>query len=366
MKSLASSPAPKKILVVNPFGIGDVIFSLRAIEVLRKKHPQALIGFLCNERACELVRLDASVARIHLFNRDHLRRIGRGSLRELLKEVLSFFREIKKENYDWMIDYSLGREFSFLGWFAGIRVRLGFDYKGRGIFLTHRKKIAGYQGRPVSEIQAELLKEAGILEDVSQDAKLPLKISPESEEKVGGLLMIAGVGPGERIAVLAPGGGKSWGEQAIYKQWDPDRFALIAKTLRSEDGYRIVLLGDEPERKLLQEVFEKSGRSAALFCGDPIEDVCALLRRAHILIGNDGGLTHLANAAGTRTVSIFGPVDERVYAPSGSGVEKRVVFESVPCRPCYQNFHFPPCRHQRRCLTELGEEKVLRAVRELS
>jgi hypothetical protein len=45
----------------------------------------------------------------------------------------------------------------------GIRRRVGLDYKGRGLFLTHRKRITGYSKR-VADIHRELLPLLGINE----------------------------------------------------------------------------------------------------------------------------------------------------------------------------------------------------------
>ena len=43
----------------------------------------------------------------------------------------------------------------------------------------------------------------------------------------------------------------------------------------------------------------------------------ACLRRARLFIGNDSGLMHIAAAAGAPTIGLFGPSDERRYAPWG-------------------------------------------------
>jgi ADP-heptose:LPS heptosyltransferase len=43
----------------------------------------------------------------------------------------------------------------------------------------------------------------------------------------------------------------------------------------------------------------------------------ACLKRARLFVGNDSGLMHLAAAAGTPTIGLFGPSDDRLYAPWG-------------------------------------------------
>ena len=97
-----------------------------------------------------------------------------------------------------------------------------------------------------------------------------------------------------------------------------------------------------------------------------MEKLCATLLRGKLLLCNDGGLLHLGNTLGVKTVSIFGPVDEKVYGPYGNDTPHEVLAQPVPCRPCYKDFHFPPCPHERRCLEELTAEKVLDAVKKIS
>jgi hypothetical protein len=43
----------------------------------------------------------------------------------------------------------------------------------------------------------------------------------------------------------------------------------------------------------------------------------ACLKRVRLFIGNDSGLMHLAAAAGAPTLGLFGPSDDRLYAPWG-------------------------------------------------
>ena len=46
-------------------------------------------------------------------------------------------------------------------------------------------------------------------------------------------------------------------------------------------------------------------------------EAAACLKRAALFVGNDSGLMHMAAAAGTPTLGLFGPTDERLYAPWG-------------------------------------------------
>ena len=88
-----------------------------------------------------------------------------------------------------------------------------------------------------------------------------------------------------------------------------------------------------------------------------------LLKRLSLVVCNDGGPLHLAVSQRTKTVSIFGPVDPRVYGPYplDPGRHQVVLRAEMLCRPCYHGFKLPPCPYDRACLNELDAEEVLRA-----
>jgi ADP-heptose:LPS heptosyltransferase len=106
-------------------------------------------------------------------------------------------------------------------------------------------------------------------------------------------------------------------------------------------------------------------RAAGVVASEPLPVVAGLLKASRMLLCNDGGLMHLANMMGIKTVSLFGPVDEKVYGPYRQNVASEVLTASVPCRPCYQKFVFPECRHQRQCLTQIDAGRVFESVKKV-
>jgi ADP-heptose:LPS heptosyltransferase len=73
----------------------------------------------------------------------------------------------------------------------------------------------------------------------------------------------------------------------------------------------------------------------------------------------------MAVALGIKTVSIFGPVDERVYGPYPPSQDHIVVKKDISCRPCYRNFRMPECERNRDCIRAVGIEDVFEAARRL-
>ena len=70
----------------------------------------------------------------------------------------------------------------------------------------------------------------------------------------------------------------------------------------------------------------------------------------------------MAVGVGTKTVSIFGPVDEKIYGPYPGDSDHVVVSKkNLPCRPCYRKFKYSICE-RRECLDTITPEDVLDAV----
>jgi heptosyltransferase-3 len=53
---------------------------------------------------------------------------------------------------------------------------------------------------------------------------------------------------------------------------------------------------------------------------DNLYELACWLARGRLYIGNDSGITHLAAAAGTPVLAIFGPTDPEIWAPRGPHV----------------------------------------------
>ncbi len=354
----------KRILVVNPFGVGDAIFTLRILEGLKHSSHATLIDFVGNERTGEFLRTHSAIHEVYVFNRDKIRSMRRRNILSWMGEYKLLIDVWRSRKYDILLDFSLGREFAFLGYMAGIPVRAGLDYKKRGAFLTKRVPFTNYDGRPVADSQAQVLTAIGYPGDIP-DGKLSFKISPAAEEAAKRFLQENGLNHGKKLAV-APGGGRSWGENARYKQWDARRFADVCRHWSTQEGGKVILLGDESEKDLIREISHEIGSPHAQMLGYALPEVMAVLGQSHLFLGNDGGLAHVANAMGVPSAVLFGPVDDKSYAPRGRAVRLALIREDVPCRPCYQNFKFPPCPNDRVCLDSLSVEKVLAELKKIA
>ena len=120
-------------------------------------------------------------------------------------------------------------------------------------------------------------------------------------------------------AILAMGPAANW----VGKAWPVERFARTAMELLGPSGAlkggRLAIFGGPDDRRAADAVRKVLPNERCIDLTGKIDllTVYACLGHARLFIGNDSGLMHLAAAAGTPTLGLFGPSDDRLYAPWG-------------------------------------------------
>ena len=353
----------KKILIVNTFGIGDVLFSTPMLRALKTRLPDSQIDFVCNRRCREILRHNKNINEIMIFEKDEFRDAFRASKLDFVKRIIKITKKIRQKNYDLVVDLSLGYRLSFFLMLLGAKRRIGFNYRNRGRFLTDKMDITGFNGKHVVAYYLDILKVLGIGDFVTKN--LEMYLDPEHERWADTFLAEKGL-KGKTLVGLAPGGGKSWGKYAVYRRWSPENFNSIAlKLLEKKKDIFFLIFGSKEEGGLCGVIEQRLGRNCVNLCGKtPLNRSMALIKRCRLLLCNDGGILHIAVSQGVETVSIFGPVDEVVYGPyPPSGKHKVVKATGVKCRPCYKNFKHAICETH-DCLKKIDSDLVLKLAEE--
>ncbi|MEK6715239.1 MAG: glycosyltransferase family 9 protein [Candidatus Omnitrophota bacterium] len=353
----------KKVIIINPFGIGDVLFSTPVIENVKLSYLDSFIGYLCNIRTAPIFYSNPNVNKVFIYEKDDWRKLWKESKLKCINNFIKFLLEIKKCRFDLAIDLSLGRHYSFFLWLLGIKKRYGFNYKNRGLFLTHKIDIEGYQNKHVIEFYLDLLRFMNL-----NPVEVKPKVYIRDAEKLWAddFLKNKIVAKGYLIGIV-PGGGVSWGTAVDIRRWPRDKFSRLADRLIEQLDVNVIIFGDSKEAGLCDEVISMMENEPIRIVGETsLMQFAALLSECDLVVANDGGPLHLSAAAGAKTVSLFGPVDEKVYGPyPADPMVHRIIKKNLPCRPCYSKFRMPPCRNNKECLNGIGVEEVLDAVLEL-
>jgi len=353
----------KNILVINPFGIGDVLFSTPLVSAIKRAYSGSHIAYICNLKVKDILDTNPDINEVFVFERDEYRNLWKKSKIAAIKKFLGFWAEIKKRKFDIAFDLSLGKEYAFSCWRAGIKDRRGFNYKGRGRFLNHKIPFDGFNDKPVAEYYLDLLSVQpsrstnGIPPFVEREGTV-LVTTNADKAYIDTFLTQSGVKNSDTLVGIVPGGGMSFGQKdQDRRRWGVEKFAELADKINT----KIVLIWGPGEEKLVQEIASLMKQKPLVAPATRIREMAELCKRCKLVICSEGGPLHIANSQGVKTISIFGPVDELVYGPYPKNEKNIVISSDADCRPCYKKFKLPACEHK-KCLEDISVDKVFKLL----
>ena len=354
----------KKILIFNPFGIGDVLCSTPLVRNIKEHLPDSSIFFICNRRVYPLLRNNKSIDRVMVFEKDEWKEAARESRFGFFKKFFAFKSQVKEGKFDIVFDLSLKSFYGFFFKICGIKTRIGFNFKNRGKFLTHKVDLAqGFRFKHVARYYLDLLK---FLNIQPVDYKYDLPLSEPSIEVCERILRNNKISKDDLLIGICPASGDSWGETAYFRRWPKENFAKLCDRLIKELGAKIVLFGSKSEMVICDEVHNQTSTKPLNFCGRlSLDNFCAMLSLCNLVITNDGGPFHMVQALDKRAIGFIGPVDEKVYGTYPDSGKYFVFTKTIGCRPCYKRFRFPKCEFDKRCLRQITVDEVFLKAKEL-
>ncbi|MFI6074400.1 glycosyltransferase family 9 protein [Actinoplanes sp. NPDC051343] len=146
------------------------------------------------------------------------------------------------------------------------------------------------------------------------------------------------------------------GAKSGTRRWPPERFAAVARALRA-DGHRIVVTAGGDERPLGVRVAEAAGLTGHDVPTTGLGELAALVAHARLVISGDTGISHLATAYGTPSVTLFGPMSPERWGPPDRAYHRKL-WKGTRSEPGDR----PGPPHP--ALLAIGEKEVLEAARE--
>lgn len=335
-----------RILVRGTNWVGDALLMTPALAAVRRTFPKAHLSLLVRPWVADLFRGNPAVDEILLYESGGAHRGLRGKLR--------LARQLRRRRFDLAVLFQNAFDAALLAWLARIPERVGFATQGRGPLLTRAVPLPPeLRTRHQMEYYLGLVRALGFPEGPAEPV---LVVSAEEQERADALLREAGCDGTAPIVALNPG--------AVYgsaKRWPAERYAALADRLTVE-GCRPLLVGSPSDARAAAEVRAASAHPEALADLTGRTDLKALagiLRRCGAFVTNDTGAMHVAAAAGTPLVAIFGPTDPITTAP----VSRRATLLRHPvfCSPCLLR----ECPIDHRCMRGVSVEEVHRAVQAL-
>lgn len=353
----------RRVLIVHPYGIGDLLFVTPVMRALRLIPTVEAVDLLLGSRTREVVENNPHINDIFIADKD---RAHRQNWFQNLRDAWELGRKLHAKRYDLILDYSLRREHALWGrLLLGIPRCAGFAYKKRAMFHNIRYPLPeAFWKRHATDFYCDLAERAGIpVEDRFLEYYFP-KPTALIEAEVSNKLKLLP----ERFLAVAPGGGDSWGKEAAFKRWPVEYFAeLIAKVQAQENIRGVAILGSRSERSLCEELQAMLKPPSVVLAGElKLAQTAMVLKKSALFLGNDGGLVHLARALHVPLVAFYGPVPPEVYGPYPPSEDARAVFkEGLDCRPCYYKFRYNKQCPTIACLKKLNPEEVFSKIKEV-
>jgi lipopolysaccharide heptosyltransferase II len=342
-----------RILLVRLRQIGDVVFTTPAVHALRRRFPDAHLSYVVEPAAAPIVLGNPHLNQVIVAPR------ARG-LRGLLGD-LALGRRLRAERYDLAIDFHGGPRASLLTWLSGAPERIGYEIAGRGWMYTRRvARPRELRARHSVENQWDLLASLGVRPPDRTAFPMEMPVDPGAAVLVAGRLANAGVTAADRLVVIHVSAGNP------FRRWPAAHFVDLVVSLVGRDPRRRVIVTSGPSEQDAAAGVVAGARAhldgpraaQVLSCGEfSLAELRALLDRASLHVGCDGGPLHVAAATGVPVVGLYGPTLPARSAPwrADHWITESVDAGELPCRPCHQRVCEPG---DFRCLTSITVAQV--------
>ena len=338
-----------RILIVKLGSIGDIVHTLPALAALRAAMPQAEISWVVERQSAEILRDNPLLDRLIEVDTKALRRGLMSG--ETLRAPRQQLRRLRASAFDIALDFQGLLKSASIARLSGARRVFGFSRTGlrepaSAIFLS--KRVAVPKKIHVIRKSLLLLRDALGVAVPEEAAEFSFPIEVESKDKAAA--EEAAADGGGKYAILNPGGG--W----PTKLWSVDRFGKLADLLWSRYGITSLVTFGPGELDLAEGVLRASTSGKARPTSVSLKAFYSLARSARVYVGGDTGPTHIAVAAGTPIVGLFGPTE---WWRNGSPRPEDICVErtDIDCRV--------DC-HRRSCskwiCMDIEVERVMQAV----
>ena len=302
-----------KIVVVMKNWLGDLLFQMPALDLIKQKYPDASITCVAPERCREILEAHPAVSGFLSFDEKSTHRSWFARVR--------FLMELRK-NGPWDQGYLFhsSRTRAFLLMLAGVKERIGYG-KGRKWFLTRAIQEPA-QAMHQLDYFFTMMEKAGY--DLPAKRAYRFFYKREDEQQALKELQSQGIRPGARYICFHLGA--NWEP----KRWLPEHFAALADKIDEKWRLPVVVTGSANDAPLFEKLASEVRRAKvlSLIGKTRLRVSAAIYKHAECLVTGDSGPMHIASGGGASVVALFGPTDPKLTGPRGSG--ESIVLQYVP------------------------------------
>lgn len=335
----------RKILIVRPDMIGDVVLATPLIKACRDNFPDAHIAMVVSKLTKDLV-----------MNNPYLNEVivtkGIG-IKNLIRDR-DTIKSIREKRFD--LAFVLFSAFScnLFVFLTGATHRIGYGDRGSKFLLTKSLSRDAMQLDIVHNIDLNLNLLKAIGGEV-ESKQLYVSVYEESEARASNFFQEHGIGAGDMVVLIHPGSRKE------YQRWPASSFSKLADRLIDELKVRIILLSGPLDGEVVKSVVGQMHNYPVVASGLSLRDVISLIKKCDLYIGHSTGTTHIADALGKTAIMIMGFL-KSWDGPGAWGLTHHGsinVFKDIGCQYCVPS----ECRSY-PCLSEIKVEEVFDTAKE--
>lgn len=312
----------RNVLVLRFSSLGDVILLTSLLEALHHRYPSSRVWLATKLRYAPLFSADARVHRVVPLED------APGALTRLVSRL-------ETVDFDLVLDAHDSLRSRLLTWLLppARTVRLRKDAVARMLFVRARLRSRALRLHLVDRYLAML---GGVGGEPAPRLEL------QEADRAGARAIVPAGAP---LLAVAPGARHG------PKRWPVESYAEVTRRFLEQGLGRIALVGGPDEEELCARIAAELRPSPLVLAGDQdLRTLAAVLESCRMLLCNDSGLMHLAEAVGTPVLAVFGPTSRELgFFPRHP--YSRVVEQTLPCRPCSRTGARPCHMPERWCMT---------------
>jgi ADP-heptose:LPS heptosyltransferase len=318
----------KKILIIRFSSIGDIVLTTPVIRCFKQQSPETEIHYLTKKSFRGILENNPYLSKVYCIEKD-------------ISEIIE---ELKKENYDFVVDLHHNLRSS------QVKLKLGkpsssFKKLNFKKWMLVRLKVNKMPELHVVDRYLETVKSIGIKNDqkgldyfIPAKDEVSLSELPQSHQS------------GYTGFVI--------GAKHYTKQLPTEKIISICKKINQP----IVLLGGKEDQTRGEEIAHACGSNIFNACGKfNLNQSASLLKQSKLIISHDTGLMHIAAAFKKNIFSVWGnTVPAFGFTPYLPGPSSKMIeVKGLSCRPCSKIGYDSCPKGHFKCMNEINENEFI-------
>ena len=323
----------KKILIIAPAWIGDLVISASFMKALKNNQNNS-IDILVNSNLLHLANVIPGIRKVIASETEH----GRLSLIYRIKKGLS----LRSEQYDECYILTNSYKSAIIPMVARIKKRISYLGELRFGLINIIKK-------PIEKSLGMVNRYLHLIDQKYTDKVKPIFDINTNKELIFNKFKFSG-----KYIVFCPDA-----EYGPSKRWPTNKWLNLANELSRL--YKVIILGLDTS---ISDAFRplESDKIINLIGKTNLLEVMEIIAASEGVISNDSGLMHISASLDKKTIALYGSSCPTYTPPLISKEKKDIIYKDLDCSPCFKRVC--PLGHT-KCLNDIKVNEVKQSVTKL-